>query len=53
MDQIVWNQSLNVGVAEIDKQGQQRVAMVNQLLALEGVTVDSETVSNTLTRMTE
>jgi len=53
MDKIIWNESLSVGVAEIDRQHKQLVGILNQLLGMEGVKVDSETISDTLTRMTD
>ena len=53
MEKITWNQSLSVGIEEIDRQHKQLVNMLNQLLVFDGVTVDSETISDTLTRMTD
>ena len=53
MEKVIWNQRLSVGVEEIDRQHKQLVGVLNQLLGMEGVTVDSETISDTLTRMTE
>lgn len=53
MEKIVWNQSLSVGVEEIDRQHKQLVFILNQLLGMDGLTVDSETISDTLTRMTD
>jgi hemerythrin len=53
MEKIIWNESLSVGVAEIDRQHKQLVSILNQLLGMEGVTVESETISDTLTRMTD
>jgi hemerythrin len=53
MEKIIWNESLSVGVAEIDRQHKQLVDILNQLLGMDGVTVDSETISDTLTRMTD
>jgi hemerythrin len=53
MEKIIWNDSLSVGVAEIDRQHKQLVSILNQLLGMEGLTVDSETISDTLTRMTD
>ncbi|HTX92148.1 MAG TPA: bacteriohemerythrin [Anaerolineales bacterium] len=53
MEKILWDQSLSVGIEEIDQQHKQLVKMLNQLIELDGVTVASETISDTLTRMTE
>ena len=53
MEKIVWDQNLSVGVAEIDRQHKQLVNILNQLLILDGISVDSETISDTLTKMTE
>jgi hemerythrin len=53
MEKITWNESLSVGVEEIDRQHKQLVNMLNQLLGMDGITVDSETISDTLTRMTD
>jgi hemerythrin-like metal-binding protein len=46
MEKITWVPSLSVGVAEIDRQHK-------QLIAMDGTTVSSETVSGVLTDMTE
>ena len=53
MEKIIWNENLSVGVAEIDRQHKQLVGILNQLLDMQGVTVASETISDTLTRMTD
>ena len=53
MEKINWDQNLSVGVAEIDRQHKQLVNILNQLLILDGISVDSETISDTLTKMTE
>jgi hemerythrin len=53
MEKIIWNESLSVGVTEIDRQHKQLVGILNQLLGMDGVTVDSEIISDTLTRMTD
>lgn len=53
MEKIIWNQSFSVGVEEIDRQHKQLVNILNQLLGMEGIQVDSEIISDTLTRMTD
>ena len=53
MEKIIWNKSLSVGVEEIDRQHKHLVDMINQMLSMNGVTVDSEVISETLTKMTE
>jgi hemerythrin len=54
MEKIIWNESLSVGVAEIDRQHKQLVNILNQLIAMDGLSsVDSELISDTLTRMTD
>jgi hemerythrin-like metal-binding protein len=53
MEKIIWNENLSVGVTEIDRQHKQLVSILNQLLGMDGLTVDSETISDTLTRMTD
>ena len=53
MEKIIWNESLSVGVQEIDRQHKQLVGILNQLLGMDGLKVDSEVISDPLTRMTD
>lgn len=53
MDRIAWEGRFSVGVEEIDRQHKQLVEMLNRLIDLDGITVASEKISDTLTRMTE
>jgi len=53
MEKIVWNEGFSVGVAEIDRQHKQLINILNQLIGMEGLEVDSELISDTLTHMTE
>ena len=53
MEKVIWNESLSVGVEEIDRQHKQLLKMLNQLIDLDGITVGSETISDTLTKMTD
>jgi hemerythrin len=53
MEKVVWDTNLSIGIKEIDRQHKQLIAMLNQLIELEGVSVDSETISDTLTKMTD
>jgi len=53
MDKIVWDQAFSVGVEEIDQQHKQLVEIINHLIELDGISVSSERISDTLTRMTE
>ena len=52
MEKIIWNESYSVGLAEIDKQHQNLIGMINQLIDAQGVSVRSELISDTLTNMT-
>jgi hemerythrin len=53
MEIVVWDNSLSVGIDEIDRQHKQLIAVLNQLIELEGVSVGSEAISEALTRMTD
>lgn len=53
MDRIAWNDSFSVGVPKMDRQHQVIIDMVNVLLDNSDSDVDSEIISDTLTRMTE
>lgn len=53
MEKIIWSESFSVGVIEIDYQHQRIIRLVNKLIEMEGATVDSETISDTLTKMTQ
>jgi hemerythrin-like metal-binding protein len=53
MEKLIWNDSLSVGSPEIDHQHQQLVQMLNQMIGANDLTVGSELISDTLTRMTE
>jgi hemerythrin len=53
MEKVTWDAKLSIGIEEIDRQHKQLIAMLNQLIELEGVSVDSETISDTLTKMTD
>jgi hemerythrin len=53
MEKIIWNESFSVGVRDLDKQHQQIVFMVNTLIDMHDAKVDSEIISDTLTKMTQ
>jgi hemerythrin len=53
MEKIVWDDSFSVGVEEMDEQHKQIIKMVNRMIELKEDKVDSEIVSDTLTKMTE
>jgi len=53
VEKLIWNDSLSVGVPEIDAQHQQLVQLLNQMIENEDAHVRSEVISDTLTRMTE
>ncbi len=53
MEKIVWDESFSVSVEEMDEQHRQIINMVNKLIDMKDVKVDSETISETLTKMTE
>jgi hemerythrin len=53
MEKLIWNDSLSVGVPEIDEQHKQLVQMLNQMIEADDTSVRSEVISDILTRMTE
>ena len=53
MELIVWDESFSVGVKALDEQHKQLVKLVNKLLEMNNVTVDSEAISDALTEMTK
>jgi len=53
MDKIIWDESFSVGVDDLDKQHQELINMINQLIEKEDTSVHSEIVSETLTEMTQ
>ena len=53
MEQITWTPALSIGVEEIDRQHKQLIKLVNELLAMDNIRVDSEMISDALTRMTD
>ena len=53
MDKIIWNESLSVGVRELDRQHQELIKMINQLIESKDASVNSEAVSDVLTKMTK
>jgi len=53
MEKIVWNESYSVGVQKIDDQHKELIKMINRLIEAEEITVYSEVISDTLTKMTD
>jgi hemerythrin len=53
MEKIVWDKGFSVGVKDIDAQHKQIIKMLNKLLEMKDLKVDSETISDALTKMTE
>lgn len=53
MEKIIWNDSFSVGIRKIDEQHKELVKMVNKLIEMKDVKVDSETISDILTEMTK
>ena len=53
MDEIIWNESYSVGVKELDEQHQQIIKMVNRLIKEKDIKVNSETISDVLTELTQ
>ncbi len=53
MESIKWNDEYSVGVAEIDRQHQKLVGMINRLISEQKVLTDSSTIAEMLTEMTD
>ena len=53
MEKIAWSESFSVGVRVLDAQYKQIVIMVNTLIEMNEAKVDSEIISDTLTKMTK
>ncbi len=53
MEKIIWGENFSVGVRVLDEQHKQIVFMVNTLIEMNDVDVDSEAISDTLTKMTQ
>lgn len=52
MEKIIWGENFSVGVRDLDEQHRQIVIMVNTLIDMNNAEVDSEIISDTLTKMT-
>ncbi len=53
MENVVWDESYSVHVRALDEQHQQLITMINALIGLSEVSVDSEAISDALTEMTK
>jgi len=53
MEKITWDESFSVGVRDLDDQHKQIVMLVNTLIEMSDTKVDSEIISDTLTKMTQ
>ena len=53
MEKIIWGEDFSVGVRVLDAQHKQIVIMVNSLIEMSDTKVDSEIISDTLTKMTK
>ena len=53
MEKILWGENFSVGVRVLDAQHKQIVIMVNTLIEMNEAKVDSEIISDTLTKMTQ
>ena len=53
MEKIIWNEKFSVGIREIDAQHKELIRMINQLIETKDTKVDSETISDILTKMTQ
>ncbi len=51
MEKLKWNQSLSVGVAEIDREHRQIIEIINLLISDPEANVRSETISEILNRL--
>lgn len=53
MEKIKWDESFSVGVSEMDRQHRRIIDLINSLIEKQAIEVDSEIISDTLTRMLE
>ncbi len=53
MEKLKWDQSLSVGVAEIDREHRQIIGVFNLLISDSEVNVQSETISEILHKLTQ
>ena len=53
MEKIIWNERFSVGVRKIDEQHKELIKMINKLIETKDTKVDSETISDILTKMTK
>lgn len=52
MEKIIWNENFSVGVREMDEQHKRLIGIINELIEADNTTVDSETIFDILTKMT-
>ncbi len=53
MEHIIWNENFSVGVKEIDEQHKHLIHLMNKLIDMKDVSVDSEVISDALDEMTK
>jgi hemerythrin-like metal-binding protein len=53
MEEIAWNETFSVGVLRLDEQHKRIIGVVNHLIRNADATVDSEVISEALTRLTD
>ena len=53
MEKIMWDETFSVGVRDLDAQHKQIIILVNTLIEMSDAKVDSEIISDTLTKMTQ
>ncbi|MCF6159396.1 MAG: bacteriohemerythrin [wastewater metagenome] len=53
MEKILWDESFSVGVRDLDNQHKQILIIVNTLIEMNDAKVNSEIISDTLTKMTQ
>ena len=53
MEKIIWDEGFSVGVRDLDEQHKRIVTVVNTLIDMIDTKVDSEIISDTLTKMTQ
>ncbi len=53
MEKIIWNKKFNTGIKELDEQHKQIIKVINTLIEKQNTKVDSEIISDILTKLIE